>query len=75
LGKHPLSGKTTLTEIFETLEKFRATRLDHRGRIYIPKVVRERLQLKLGDRIYIKIENDHFKVYSTEGIKKRSTLT
>jgi len=71
LGTHPLSGKNELADILEALEKLCKTRLDERGRIYVPKVVRERLQIKLGDRIYIKIENDHFAVYTTKTIKKR----
>jgi len=57
--------------MLETLEKLYKARLDERGRIYIPKVVRESLQIKLGDRIYIKIEDDHFAVYTTKTIKKR----
>jgi len=71
LGRHPLSGKNELAEILEALENLRKARLDDRGRIYIPKVVRERLQIKLGERIYIKIENDHFAVYTTKAIKKQ----
>jgi len=71
LGKHPFSGKNELADILETLETLCKARLDERGRIYIPKVVRERLQIKLGDRIYIKIENDQFTVYTTRSIKKR----
>jgi len=71
LGRHPSSGKNKLAEILEVLEKLCKARLDDRGRIYIPKVVRERLQIKLGERIYIKMENDHFTVYTTRVIKKR----
>jgi len=70
LGTHPLSGKNKLADILEALEKLYKARLDERGRVYIPKVVRERLQIKLGDRIYIKIENDHFSVYTTRSVKK-----
>jgi len=62
-----------MTDILETLEKLCRVRLDERGRIYLPKVVRERLQIKLGDRIYIEIENDHFAVYTIKAIKKRLT--
>jgi len=71
LGKRLLSGKNELADILEALETLYKARLDERGRIYIPKVVREGLQINLGDRIYIKIENDHFTVYTTRAVKKR----
>ena len=58
-----------MTKILEELEKLWKTRLDERGRIYIPKMVRETLQIKLGERIYVKLENDHFNVYTSKSIK------
>ena len=58
-----------MAEILEALEKLWKTRLDERGRIYIPKVVRETLQINLGERIYVKLENDHFNVYTSKSIK------
>jgi AbrB family looped-hinge helix DNA binding protein len=71
LGINPPSGKNELAEILATLEKFRTVRLDERGRIYIPKTIREKLQIKLGDKVYIKIENNHFAVYTGNAIKKQ----
>jgi len=62
-----------LAELLEALEKFRPVRIDERGRIYIPKAVRERLQIKLGDKVYIKTENDYFAVHTTRSVKKLLT--
>lgn len=59
-----------MTEILEALEKLWKTKLDERGRIYIPKEVRETLQITLGERIYVKLENDHFNVYTSKSIKR-----
>ena len=67
---HPPSRKNELTEILEALEKLWKTKLDERGRIYIPKEVRETLQITLGERIYVKLENDHFNVYTSKSIKR-----
>ena len=41
------------------------------GRIYIPKTVREKLSLKLGDRIYIRIEDESLIVFTMNAIRKR----
>jgi AbrB family looped-hinge helix DNA binding protein len=71
LGINPPSGKNELAEILAALEKFRVARLDERGRIYVPKPIREKLQIKLGDKVYIKIENNHFAVYTSNAIKKQ----
>jgi len=57
--------------MIEALENLYKVRLDERGRIYVPKVVREKLQVKLGERIYIRIENDHFAAYTRKNIRKR----
>jgi len=70
LGIHPPSRKNELTEILEALEKLWKTELDERGRIYIPKEVRETLQITLGERIYVKLENDHLNVYTSKSIKR-----
>lgn len=56
--------------ITNIIEKFFQTRIDERGRIYIPQSVRERFSIKLGERLYIKIENDHFSIYTATTIKK-----
>lgn len=60
-----------MAEIFEDLEKVYIARIDERGRIYLPKVVRERLKMKFGDKLYVKISADHIAVYTTYAIKKR----
>jgi AbrB family looped-hinge helix DNA binding protein len=60
-----------LAEIFEDLEKVYIARLDERGRIYLPKVVRERLQMKFGDKLYVKILDDHIAVYTIHAVRKR----
>jgi AbrB family looped-hinge helix DNA binding protein len=68
---NPTNGKNELAEILAALEKFRTVRLDERGRIYVPKTIREKLQIKLGDKLYIKMENSHFAVYTSNAIKKQ----
>lgn len=60
-----------MAEIFEDLEKVYIARLDERGRIYLPKAVRERLQMKFGDKLYIKILDDHIAVYTMHAVRKR----
>jgi len=75
LGKHPLSGQNEVADILEVLEKLCAVRLDERGRIYLPKIVREQLQIKLGEKIYLQIESDHFSVYTKRALKKRIMQT
>jgi len=69
VGKHPLNGKRI--NIIELLDKLFKSKLDDRGRIYIPKPVRERLFIKPGDKMYIKIEEGSFLVLTTKAIKKR----
>ena len=59
-----------MTEVAEMLEKLFRSKLDERGRLYIPKAVRERLLMKRGDRIYIEAEKDYFIVYTTRAIRK-----
>ena len=67
MGIHPPSGKNMKT--IDMLEAFFKSKLDSRGRIYIPKEAREKLAIRAGDKIYPKIENDHFIVYTTKAIK------
>ena len=71
MGINPPSGINELAEILAALEKFHIARLDERGRIYVPKTIREKLQIKLGDKVYIKMENNHFEVYTSNAIKKQ----
>ncbi|MDH5448136.1 MAG: AbrB/MazE/SpoVT family DNA-binding domain-containing protein [Candidatus Bathyarchaeota archaeon] len=56
--------------IMEIIENFFKTKIDERGRIYIPKSVRQRFSIKLGERLYIKLENNHFSIYTATAIKK-----
>ncbi len=69
MGLNPLSGNRI--NIIEILDKLFKSKLDERGRIYIPKLVREKLSLKPNDKIYIKIEDESFIVLTTKAIKKR----
>lgn len=57
--------------IIELLDKLFRSKLDERGRMYIPKTVREKLSLNPGDKIYIKIEDESFIVLTTKAIKKQ----
>lgn len=65
-GKMPIE-RETVTGIIENLLK---TRIDERGRIYIPKPVRERFLIELGERLYIKIEGNHFSIYTPAAINR-----
>ena len=56
--------------IIELLDKLFKSKLDERGRIYIPKIVREKLSLKPGDKIYIKIDDETLVVLTMKAIKK-----
>ncbi|MGB9778682.1 MAG: AbrB/MazE/SpoVT family DNA-binding domain-containing protein [Candidatus Bathyarchaeales archaeon] len=60
-----------MSNTVEILEKFFKTAVDYRGRFYIPKQVRKILQIKEGERVYIKIEKDHFKVYTAKALKSQ----
>ncbi|KPV61461.1 MAG: SpoVT / AbrB like domain protein [Candidatus Bathyarchaeota archaeon BA1] len=62
-----------MISVVEVLEKLVKTKLDERGRIYIPKEVRERLFIKQGDILYIELEGDCFTVYTGKAIVKRLT--
>jgi AbrB family looped-hinge helix DNA binding protein len=69
VGLDPLSGNRI--SIIELLDKLFKSKLDERGRMYIPKTVREKLSLNPGDKIYIKIEDESFIVLTTKAIKKQ----
>jgi AbrB family looped-hinge helix DNA binding protein len=69
VGLDPLSGNRI--SIIELLDKLFRSKLDERGRMYIPKTVREKLSLNPGDKIYIKIEDESFIVLTTKAIKKQ----
>ncbi len=66
---NPLSGNKM--SIIELLDKLFKSKLDERGRIYIPKNVREKLSLNPGDKIYIRIEDESFIVLTLKAVKKR----
>jgi len=68
VGLFPSSG-IKMSSTIEVLEKFFKTTMDYRGRIYIPKQVRKILLIKEGERVYIKIEQDHIKVYTAKALK------
>lgn len=59
-----------MAEIFEDLEKVYIARLDERGRIYLPKAVRERLQMEFGDKLCVKILDDHIAVYTARAVRR-----
>ena len=59
-----------MVDVLEMLDKLFRSKLDERGRIYVPKVVQERLVMKKGDRIYIRVENNHFIVCTARAIKE-----
>jgi len=56
VGTHTSSGRDLKT--LEMLESFFKSKVDSRGRIYLPKEVREKLSIKTGDKVYLKIQND-----------------
>ncbi len=65
---NPLSrNKINIIELLDNLFK---SKLDERGRIYIPKPVREKLSLKPGDKIYIRIKDEFFIVFTVKAIQK-----
>jgi len=58
--------------IEEILRNFAKTMVDDRGRIYVPKAFRERLAIKEEDEVYIKLEEDHLKVYTAKFVSKET---
>ena len=61
-----------MSNLFEVHETFFKTTVDYRGRIYVPKQVRRMLLIEEGERVYIKIEKDHFKVYTARALKSQT---
>mgnify|MGYP001141535211 CR=1 FL=1 len=60
-----------MTEIIENLfTKFLTTRMDDRGRIYLPKTVRKQLKAGPGDRLYIELGQSTITVYSVHAVKQ-----
>jgi predicted adenylyl cyclase CyaB len=59
--------RETLTGFIEKLLKIN---IDERGRIYIPRAVREKFSIKLGERLYIKIEDNHFSIYTPAAVNR-----
>lgn len=65
-GKMPIQSES----ITDAIEKLFKTKIDERGRIYIPRPVRQRFSIKLGEKLYIKIENGYFSIYTATAINK-----
>lgn len=59
--------RETLAGVIEKLLKIN---IDERGRIYIPQAVRDRFSIKLGERLYMKIEDNHFGIYTPVAINR-----
>jgi len=66
----PVSSK--FQDIAYLLSKFIETHVDYRGRIYVPKKCRKKIGMREGDKVYIELEEDCFKVYTARGLRKRS---
>lgn len=67
--------RENVTRIMGMLEEFFKTTLDARGRIYLPREVRDRLSIKESDKIYIKIERNHLILYTAKMIEKELRRT
>ena len=63
-----MKKQTNLLE--EVLGNYIPTRLDDRGRIYIPKKMRRKLCIKEGDILYVILEQDKLKILTVSSIKK-----
>lgn len=57
-------------DIAEILERFFKTRIDERGRIYLPQPVRQRFSIKPDETVYIRIESDHLSIYTALALRK-----
>ncbi len=62
--------RESLTSMIKMLEEFFKTALDDRGRIYLPKEIRDRFSIKEGDKIYIKVEGNRLVLYTAKMIEK-----
>jgi len=60
--------ETNLLE--EILEKYIRTRMDYRGRIYIPKKTRRKLGIREGDVLYVTLEENQLKVVTSSSLRK-----
>ncbi|UCE96255.1 MAG: AbrB/MazE/SpoVT family DNA-binding domain-containing protein [Candidatus Bathyarchaeota archaeon] len=69
MGIRTSSGKDL--KFSEMLESFFKTNVDSRGRIYLPRVVREKLSIKTGDKIYLKIQNDCIIVLTSKAVNMK----
>ena len=58
------------TELFKDL--FRS-KVDSRGRIYLPKKAREKLSVKAGDKIYLEVRSNRFIAYTTKAISQKGS--
>jgi len=64
-----------VANIINVLESFFKTTLDDRGRIYLPKEVRDKLSIREGDKIYIKVEDNRLTLYTAKMIEREQRKT
>ena len=55
-------------KLLETIEK---TVVDDRGRIYIPKSIRNRLKIRIGDKLLIVPNDDYLVIRKMKSLKER----
>ena len=65
----PYSGKKM--NFVDMIKKSVRVSVDDYGRIYIPKWVRNKLNLKKNEDLYMIVEQDFFYVYKSVGIEKK----
>lgn len=57
------------------LESFFRSKVDSRGRIYLPKEAREKLSIKTGDKIYLRIQNDCIIVLTSKAVEMKRFIS
>ena len=67
--------RESLTDAVRMLENLFKTSLDGRGRLYLPKEVRDRLSIKEGDKIYVKVGSNRLVLYTAKMIEKELKKT
>ncbi|WP_371806151.1 AbrB/MazE/SpoVT family DNA-binding domain-containing protein [Candidatus Lokiarchaeum ossiferum] len=56
-------------KIIDILKNSIKTTIDERGRIYIPKMVREQYNLVSNDELFILLHKDCFYIYSSQNLE------
>ena len=51
---------------------FYITTLDDRGRIYLPKKIRNKLKVKAGERVYIYLNKDNVTIFSKQKLRQNT---